>query len=533
MPAPFEWGTDVVRRDRFLQYEPRRRRVTELLDDAARWAARDHLVQGDRRLSFADVFAGVGATAGLLHHHGVAPGDRVLLLAANSPEWVLTFWGGMRAGAIMALGNGWWSEEEAAHAVRLLDPTLVVGDPKRLAKLPAGTPALEMDAVREAAEAGGAEELPRPEGEVLSRPGGTEDEPALVVFTSGTTGLPKGAVLSHRSVIANLHNLCAVSGRLPQQVPDDAEPAVSLLSGPLFHIGGVQGLCLGMLGGSTLVFLSGRFDPGEVLDLLEREAVTVWNGVPTMALRVLDHPSLPERDLSKVRSISLGGSVVPAELVGRLHQALPNARKGVSTIYGMTELGGTVAAASGRLMAEHPSTSGRALAVAEIKIADPGPDGTGEILVRTPGQMSGYYRGPDADGSADAEVFDPDGFVRTGDLGRLDDGLLFITGRSKDMVIRGGENIAAAHVESVLLGHPSVSVVAVVGLPHPELGEQVGAAVVPAAGATLSAGELAAYATERLAHFEVPSKWWVHPGPLPTNDTGKLDKRAIKAAWPG
>jgi long-chain acyl-CoA synthetase len=140
--------------------------------------------------------------------------------------------------------------------------------------------------------------------------------------------------------------------------------------------------------------------------------------------------------------------------------------------------------------------------------------------------MSGYWGG-----EGDADAFDPDGFIRTGDLGRLVDGLLFITGRSKDMVIRGGENIAAAHVESVLLRHPAVSVAAVVGLPHADLGEEVGAAVVPASGADVSVSELASFAAERLAHFEVPSKWWVHPGPLPTGDTGKLDKRALRAAW--
>jgi long-chain acyl-CoA synthetase len=519
------WGTAIARSTGgsfpFLQYEPRRHRLPALLDDAARWGGRDHLVQGGRRLTYDRFGEAVDSVAGDLRRRGVHPGDRVLLLAANSPEWVVSFWAALRCGAVLAPGNGWWSEVEVDHAVRLVEPTLVVGDPRRLAKVPPGTAMMEVAEVQTLVDSASTDEA-FGEGGVA----GDEHEPAVIVFTSGTTGLPKGATLAHRSVIANLHNLLAVSGRLPHQLRDDQPGVTSLLSGPLFHIGGIQAMCLALVTGGTLVFLEGRFDPHQVLDLIERERVDVWGAVPTMAMRVLDDPSLPGRDLTSVRSISLGGAPVPPELVGRLRAAYPNADRGISTVYGMTETGGTVAAASGAVMARHPGTSGRPLAVVELRIDQPDDRGVGEILVRTPGQMLGYW------GDAETGVIDAEGFVHTGDLGRLDEGLLHLTGRSKDIVIRGGENIAAPHVEAMLLEHPGVSSVAVVGLHHAELGEEVGAAVVARRGSTLDAESLAAFLSGRLAHFEIPTRWWLWTDQLPANDAGKVDKRRLRETWP-
>jgi long-chain acyl-CoA synthetase len=217
--------------------------------------------------------------------------------------------------------------------------------------------------------------------------------------------------------------------------------------------------------------------------------------VPTMAIRVLEDPTLGRRDLGTVRSISLGGAPVTPELTERLRAAFPSVRRGVSTVYGMTEAGGTVAAASGALMAEHPDTAGRPMPVAELRIENPDGRGAGEIVVRTPSQMLGYW-GEDA-----PEIIDADGWLHTGDLGRIDDGLLYLTGRAKDIIIRGGENIAAARVEQVLHAHPAVAAVAVLGLPDSDLGEIVGAMVQLRAPA--SQAELVEFATARLARFEV------------------------------
>ena len=447
----------------------------------------------------------------------------MLLLAANSPEWVVSLWAGLRLGAVMAPGNGWWSESEVEHALELTRPSLVIGDPKRLAKVPRGTVTVDVEELRPLVD--GALEATSGGDEVPPPPAGDESEPAVIVFTAGTTGLPKGATLAHRSWIASLHTTLAVSRRLPQTIPDDQPGWVSLLTGPLFHIGGLHAIALGLVSGGTLVFLEGRFDAGQVLEIIERERVEVWGAIPTMTLRVLEDPSLSGRDVSSLRSIPLGGAPVSPELLDRLHAAFPNTARRVTAVYGMTETSGTVARASGRLIAEHRGTSGEPLAGVEMKIDEPDEDGVGEILVRTPSQMLGYW------GEEESEIIDVEGFVHTGDLGRLEDGLLYITGRSKDIVIRGGENIAAPHVESVLIEHPEVADVAVVGLPHDDLGEEVAARVVTRLDATVDSDALAAYATERLAGFEVPSRWWISTEPLPMTDTGKADKRRLKEVW--
>ena len=529
VPSEILWGTEVRRRQEgipFLQYEPRRRSLPALLEDAHRWARRDHLVQGERRISFEKCLAAVDAVAADLRQRGIGPGSVVLLVAANSPEWVVSFWAVSRTGAIIAPGNGWWSEEEVDHVLGLIKPALVIGDPKRLAKVTDGgaVATLDVSEIRTLVDAARAGDSPAAPGGPA--PNEVEEAPAVIVFTSGTTGFPKGATLPHRSVIANLHDLLAVAGRLPHQLDPERPGNVSLLTGPLFHIGGIQSMTMGLVGGNTLVFLEGRFDPVEVLDLIEREQVTIWGGVPTMARRVIEHPSMEGRDLSSLRSVSLGGAPVPPDLIGRLGEAFPNARRGVSTVYGMTEAGGTVAAAGGKLMAEHPGTSGRPGNMVDLRIADPDADGVGEVLVRTPGQMLGYW----ADGGASAATVDDDGFLHTGDLGRVEDGLLFITGRSKDVIIRGGENIAAPHVEAVLVEHPDVVEAGVVGLPHEDFGEEVAAAVILREGAELSDVEV--HCRSRLAHFEVPTRWWIRTEALPTNDAGKLDKRTLRKMWP-
>ncbi|HUR75528.1 MAG TPA: class I adenylate-forming enzyme family protein [Sporichthya sp.] len=523
----FVWGSEVTRRSPgpagrfpFLMYSPRRTHLASLLEDAAGWADRTHLVQGGRRLTFAEVFSRVERTAALLHERGVRPGDRLLLLAPNSPEWIVAQWAAIRLGAVVALGNGWWSEPEIAHAVTLISPALVVADARRGSRLPAGTQALDIAELIDVPEG--------PPGEVPPVPESDEEDPALILFTAGTTGAPKAVALAHRSVIANLHNLMAGANRLPHQLDSAPGPRVILQSGPLFHVGGLQATMLNLLGGATVVFLEGRFDAGQVLDILERERVTVWGAVPTMASRLLEHPDVGKRDLSSVRSVTMGGAPVPPALLARLREVFPNARKGLSTIYGMTELGGTVASASGALMAEHPNTAGRPGRAVDLRIENPDGNGDGEITVRTPSQMLGYWT---PEGVSDAsDLIDAEGFLHTGDLGRIVDGLLYVTGRLKDLIIRGGENVAPAQVEAALLTHPQVRNAAVLGRPDADLGEIVAAVVETEPGVT--AEKLTEHVTPLLSSFAVPTAWWLRQDPLPMTEAGKTDKRALAAGWP-
>ncbi len=440
---------------------------------------RVHLVRGEQRVTYDELLDLVSGAAAVLGEHGVGPGDRVMLLAFNSVEWIVGFWATLAAGAVVVLANPWWSEAELRHALGVVDVSLVLADPRSGTLVPPGAAALQLEEMTALAAA---------QAPVPPPPAPSEDEPAIILFTSGTSGPPKGAVLPHRSVIALQHMLLHVTRQLPHTLGDDSPREVALQTGPLFHIGGVQALVRQLLLGGTLVFPRGRFDPTEVLELMEQEGVHRWGGVPTMVGRVLNDPTIEGRDLSSVRAISLGGSPVPPELVARIKTRFPNVERGVSQVYGLSEGGGTLTAASGRDLVERPGTAGRPLPLVELRIDRPDEKGTGEVVARTPTQMLGYW-GQSSEGAIDTEIIDAGGWVHTGDLGHLDDdGYLFITGRMKDLIIRGGENIAAPHVENVLLRHPEIQDVAVCGRPDADLGEIVAAAVVldPASAVTVA-----------------------------------------------
>ncbi|MCW2779063.1 MAG: AMP-binding enzyme family protein [Frankiales bacterium] len=520
------WGRDVLRRSTrppFLVYEPRLHHAAHLLAEAERWADRDFLVQGPRRLTYRQVLDAVPHVAARLRAAGLEPGERLLLLAGNSPEWVVALLAAFHADAVPVPGGTSWSAAEVRHVVRLTDPAVVVVDERSRPLLDPSSRALVLDVatLRTWAEAPGPERLPLPAGDP-----DREDEPAVVLPTAGTTGAAKAVALAHRSVVLNLHALLDVAGRLPHELDLSRPPTVTLLSGPLFHVGGLQPLLLSLLTASTVVFLSSGFDAREVLDLLERERVRVWGAVPTMVVRVLAEPSLPGRDLASLRSVSLGGAPVSPRLLERMRAAFPQAARGVSTVYGLTEAGGTITSASGALMVDHPDTAGRPVPLAEVRVLAPGPDGCGEIVVRTPSQMLGYW------GGSAAGLLDQDGWLHTGDVGRVEGGLLYLTGRSKDVVIRGGENVAAAHVEAALGTHPGVAAAAVVALPDDEYGEVVAAAVQVHEGTSVAVEELRAHVSGLLAGFEVPTQWWLLTDDLPVSASGKVDKRAVRAGWP-
>jgi long-chain acyl-CoA synthetase len=515
-PGAPTWGREVA--DGVVDGHPcrlyahRPRSVAEFLLTARRWADRELLVQGDRRLTSAEHERAVARVAAVLAAHGVGPGDRVALVGFNSIEWIAGFWAVQALGATAVLGNAWWSDDELAAALDQADPVVVLTDRS------VTRPALSMTGLREVVDRV-ADEVPL----VLAPP--DEDALAIIMFSSGTTGAPKGVLMSHRSVVANIQNMLVLTGRLPDELPDTHPGTVSMLSVPLFHLAGVQVSCTTLLSGGSLVFLEGKFDPAEVLRLIETERVRVWGSIPTMVSRVLDHPDFATRDTTSVSSVPMGGSAVSPELRERVASSFPGVKGRVGSLYGLTEAGGVLAAGSGREVAGRPGCVGRALPVVELRIATPDADGIGEIQARTPTSTGGYL-------GEDGGVADADGWVGSGDLGRLDaDGWLYVTGRSKDVVIRGGENVGAVHVEDALLAHPDVLEAAVVALPHADLGEDVGAAVVLRPGATVTVPELAAHAGGRLARYEVPGAWWVRSSGLPLNPSGKVLRREVRREW--
>jgi long-chain acyl-CoA synthetase len=530
--APVEaraWGGEVVEElvegRPCLVYRERRRHIAAMIDDLRRWGDRVSLVRGERRICYADHVRHIDLVAAELIRRGLRPGGRVMLLAGNSPEWVTVFWAVFRSGAVAVPSNAWWSAAEVAHAVGVIQPDLVFADARRAALLPAGgrvVAVLGEDEVRELLEHAPAEVAP-----VTVEPA-TEDEPGMILFTSGTMGAAKGVLLSHRSVIANVHNLLARTNRLPSRLGPDHEGTVSLMCLPLFHIGGIQTLVTAQLSGGRLLFLDGRFDPVQVLSLIERERVRFFGGVPTMVSRVLDCPRLPEFDTSSLVSVAMGGAVVVPELAERIKRGFPSARRSITSVYGQTEAGGALTSANGTDLLDRPGCVGRPLPVVEVRIANPGPDGVGEVTARTPTLMTGFW----ADGTELENPVDSRGWLHTGDLGRLDaDGYLYIVGRSREIIIRGGENVAPGHIENCLLQHPEVADVAVVGLPHASLGEEVAASVVLRRPAAATPTELAAHCRAGLAHYEVPSRWSVSTNALPLNAAGKVAKRDVIKNW--
>ncbi|UKA64382.1 class I adenylate-forming enzyme family protein [Arthrobacter sp. FW306-04-A] len=507
-----EWGGNVGVVDMegvpFRMYTNRPQHLGSLLAFANRWDHRPHIVQGERVVSFSDLRSAIAAQATDLRRLGIRAGDRVMILGWNSAEWITNFWASVAAGAVPVLANAWWSPNELEDALDRIAPSLVLADERNAKRIPAG-----WETGSWTAPADGSSEV---ETSVAK---GDENEPAVIIFTSGTERRPKAVVLSHRSLLAGLQMLLHITKRLPQQIGEETGEA-ALHTGPMFHIGGVQTLLRAITVGDTLVMPSGRFDPEEALRLIEEWKIRRWSAVPTMVSRLLEHPDVQTRNLRSLRSLTVGGAPVHAEFLERIRTGLPGVEPRIATGYGLTENGGQAVAASGKDTTDRPGTTGKPLPCVEISIAPAADFDAGEILVRSPTQMSGYI------GEEESPI-DSEGWLHTGDLGHLDeDGYLWITGRSKDMIIRGGENIAPSAVEAVLAQLPMVSESVVFGVPHPDLGEEV-MAIVVAPGAT--ADELRAGLHGRLASFAVPSRWNIRTEPLPLNHAGKIDRATLVA----
>jgi acyl-CoA synthetase (AMP-forming)/AMP-acid ligase II len=509
------WGAaieqEAVRGVLFRTYAQRPRNLSSLLDFALRWGDRPHLVQGGEIVTFHDLYDAVLAKARQLAERGTKPGDRVLLFGFNSADWIINFWSILEVGAVPVLGNAWWAAHEVDDLVPRLDVALALAHPRLASRLPASLGLGPWECPRPDT---------RPERMSPAQSSAGEDAPAVIIFTSGTSGRSKAVVLSHRAVLAGLQMLLHITKRLPHQVVESTGDT-ALHTGPMFHVGGVQTLIRAVTVGDTLVMPRGRFDAGEALELIEEWRVARWSAVPTMVSRLLEHVDVRIRDLSSLRSVTVGGAPVTAQFIEKLRKGLPSVEPRVPTGYGLTENGGQATAASGRDSVERPGTCGRPLPLVEISILGPDAEGQGEVLIKAPTQMLGYL------GEAESPV-DPDGWLHTGDLGKVDaDGYLWITGRSKDVIIRGGENIAPVAIEQALAGAPGVVESAVFGVPHEDLGEEVMAVVTVEPGTTIES--LEAHVRARLASFAVPSRWRLASEPLPTNHSGKIDKNALRA----
>ncbi|MET0699406.1 MAG: AMP-binding protein, partial [Mycobacterium sp.] len=301
------WGSDVraasYRDHAGLIYDQGPSTFEDLMAGTEVWTDRTFLVYGARHISFAQFRAAAQAARTHLADIGVRPGERVMVFGYNSPEWIVALWSLWLAGAVPVLANRWWSAAEIAHAVDLLAPSHILSD----TTLGVDTPTSALGEIRATFDADTV--VPRPA--IVSDP----DAPALILFTSGSSGMPKAVELARRSVIANQQDILVRSGRLPHLLDDGSRQVVSLATTPMFHIGGLSSLLTHFLTGGKIVMAEGRFDPLQILGLIERERIQIWGAVPTMAIRILEHPDFESFDLSSLRSWPLGGAPVTTALL--------------------------------------------------------------------------------------------------------------------------------------------------------------------------------------------------------------------------
>jgi len=511
--------------------------LRELFASARERGDQTFLVYEDERWSFADTMRQVDALgATLVERYGVRKGDRVAIGMRNYPEWIVSFAAILSVGAVSVSLNAWWTEDELDYALEDCGATVLVADRERAARSrrSAGRLGFRTIVVR-----GGEDVLdgvdrwedvvapgaPLPDVEI-----GPDDD-ATILYTSGTTGRPKGAVSTHRAVVQALMGFgcrTAIDRLLnPRPAADDAEPPVFILIVPLFHVTGCVPVLLSCFSAGLKLVIMYKWDPERALELIERERVTNFVGVPTQSWDLLESPRFAEFDTSSLRSVGGGGAPAPPELVKRVASSF--AKGGPSIGYGMTETNAYGPGNNGADYTSHPTSTGRSTPILEIDVRDAEnrsvPIGErGEIWFKGPNLIRGYWNRPEA--TAETIV---DGWLRTGDIGRIDeDDFVYVEDRAKDMVLRGGENVYCAEVEAAIYEHPGVYEAAVFGIPHERLGEEVAAVVFPRAGHEVTVEQLQNHVAERLASFKVPSRILLRTSPLPRNPAGKILKRDLR-----
>jgi long-chain acyl-CoA synthetase len=529
--------------------------LREVFLNGRAFGEREFLVYEGDRATF-EAFARATVTlARRLQADGVVKGDRVAVIMRNLPEWPVAFFAASLAGAIATPLNAWWTGAELEYGLADSGARIALVDDERLERLEshlAGCPDLERiyvtrhqgeltdPRVRRLEEVigpvNGWGDLP--EAPLPDVPLDPEDD-ATILYTSGTTGKPKGALGTHRNITSNImaSGIAATRNFLrrgeppPESDPHKLPQRVTLLVVPMFHATGLSATVSPAVNSGGKLVLMRRFDAGAALKLIQDERVTTTGGVPTIAWQLIEHPARAAHDLSSLQSITYGGAPSAPELVRKMVEVFPGSLPGNG--WGMTETTATFTSHLGRDYEARPDSCGPAAPVGEMKIMSL--DGrtqlatgeVGELWVKGPQVVRGYWRKPDAT----AETF-VEGWLRTGDLARLDEeGFCFIIDRAKDMLIRGGENIYCVEVENVLYDHPEVMDAALVGVPHKTLGEEPAAVVHLKPGGSASEDELRAWVRERLASFKVPVRIVFWPETLPRNANGKILKTELKKVF--
>ncbi len=533
--------------------------LRQVLDLSLRHGDLDFLVCEDARYTFQQHYRIVSTLAARLRETGAAKGDRVAIAARNLPEWVMAFWASSIAGVVVTPLNAWWSTDELLYGLEDSGTSVLFVDEERLERVRDHLDGLDQltTVVVMSEEPNRRARLGRSLDRVrvvdfhdflgfvdpLATPPDIDmqpDDDATMLYTSGTTGHPKGAVGSHRNIITNFMNLAFAAQRsgMRYRDPEDTEPSTQssgLINIPFFHATGSHAFLVPSTAAGVKIVMMHHFDARRALKVIESERITGIGGVPTIAMQIIDHPDFDQFDTSSVKNISYGGAPAPPELVSRLRAKFPGAQ--ASNGYGLTETSAGVCGNAGPDYLAKPDSCGPAYPVNEFAIVpedyegdEPGsdlakgPDVVGELWIKGPNVIRGYWNKPEETARSFTK-----GWLHTGDIARIDDdGFLYIVDRKKDVIIRGGENVYSVIVEAAIFEHPDIADCAVIGVPHPTLGEEVAAVVVLRPGRVVEGEEICRHVAARLAKFEVPTKVVFRSIALPRNPQGKVLKRELR-----
>jgi long-chain acyl-CoA synthetase len=546
---PFEMEEKAVRGRSDRVYKNALRSLREVFDLGRAWGEREFIVYEGERQTYVAHFRAAGALGRILsERYGVKKGDRIVIAMRNLPEWSLAFWAGQSIGAVVAPLNAWGLGPDLVYGIQDSGAKVALVDGERLERLAPHIGEVALDALIAVrapqglvASAVMLEDLIGPPSGYAALPddpppdpGLDPDDDATILYTSGTTGRPKGALGTHRNVLTNLVSLGFSGARaairrgdpLPQPDPD-APQRVNLLPVPLFHVTGCNSMLVPTVASGGELVLMYRWNPERFLELIEAERVNGTTGVPAMVWQVLESPDLLKRDLSSLDSYGYGGAAVAPELTLKFAKLFPHIPPGQG--YGATETSSVSTSNSAEDYLARPDSVGIAVPCVDLKVVDADgnalpPGEVGELWIRGPNVVMGYWGKPEATAASFT-----DGWYHTGDIVRMDEeGFVYILDRAKDMLIRGGENIYCVEIEDVLVAHPAVIDAAVIGLPHRIWGEEVGAVVQLKPSAEVSEAELIAHAARLLPPYKVPVRIEVRLEEFPRNASGKTLKPVLR-----
>ena len=509
-------------------------------------ADKDFAVYLQERYTFAQGYQhSAELAAALQQRFAVGKGDRVAILSRNNPQWMMAFIGTINMGAVAVPMNAWWTTEELDYGFEDSGAKVVFADRSRVERLApiAAKHGLQIIAIDDCSglevESTPVEELLREfAGAAMPEVAMALDDPASIMYTSGSTGHPKGALSSHRGILSALYSWMLMGVATKMSADDDAGenagdayPPSALVTIPLFHCTGSHSAFMLSLAVGRKMVIMHKWDAQEALRLIEQERITWFNGVPTMSAELQAAAETTERDISSLAEIMAGGAARPPDQVEKITGTFKKSSAGIG--YGLTETNALGAVNAGAFYLANPQSTGRVVpAVTDFRVeAEDGRElalgERGELCIKSPGNVLGYWNKPEA--TAEAFV---NGWFHTGDVAYMDeDGFVYIVDRIKEIIIRGGENISCIEVEAAIYQHPDIHEVAVFGLPDERLGEIVGAVIVLREGAEMTTDDLRDYLAQHLASFKIPAHVWFRAEQLPRIASGKIFKRQIKADY--